>query len=170
MRLPLFALTTVAAVAAACPAAAKTLTYRAALDGTMPPTLTGSPASGAAVIKVDTQTKRISVDLDVRGITLGQLSAALVAKPIGPVHLNEYHTADDVELVLPVPFGTTYSPTKTGFHVSMRGYDYAAGVKLLETGSSFDDFLNAMNAGRIVLNIHTDKFPEGEISGSVKPS
>jgi hypothetical protein len=169
MRLPLFAVTTIAAIALASPAAAKTLTFRASLGGTSAPTTTGSPASGKAVIKVDTKSKRVSVELDVTGITLDQLSDALVAKPIGPVHFHEYRTADDVELILPLPYGSSYRATRTGFHVSMRGYDYDAGAKLLESPSSFDEFVNAMNAGRIVLNVHTDTFGDGEISGRVRP-
>lgn len=170
MRLPLFAVTTIAAIAIASPAAAKTLTFRAALGGTSAPTVTGSPASGKAVIRVDTKTKRISVELDVTGITLEQLSDALIAKPIGPVHFHEYRSADDVEMVLPLPYGASYRATKTGFHVSLKGYDFAAGSKLLESPATFDEFVDSMNAGRIVLNVHTDKFGDGEISGKVMPS
>jgi hypothetical protein len=51
----------------------------------------------------------------------------------------------------------------------MRNYDYAAGAKLLNSGETFDEFVNGLNAGRIILNVHTDKFPDGEISGKVMP-
>jgi hypothetical protein len=170
MRLPLFAVTTIVAIAIASPAAAKTLTFRAALGGTSAPTVTGSPASGKAVIKVDTKSKRVSVELDVTGITLDQLSDALVADPKGPVHFHEYRSADDVELILPLPYGAAYRATKTGFHVSLKGYDFATGAKLLESPSTFDEFVDSLNAGRIVLNVHTDKFGDGEISGKVMPN
>ena len=158
-----------AAVAIAAPAAAKTLTYTATLTGTEMTSQTNSPARGKAVIKVDTRTQKVSVELDVSGITLDGLNDALVAKPIGPVHFHEYRTADDVEAVLPVPYGANYTATKDGFHVSMRDYAFDDGVKLLNSGIKFDEFVNAMSAGRIVLNIHTDKFPDGEISGKVMP-
>lgn len=168
--IPLIALTAVTALAVATPAAAKTQSFRATLNGTAIPTTTGSPAHGKVTVKVDTKSQRVSVELDVQGITLDQLNDALVAKPIGPVHFHQYRTADDVEAVLPVPYGANYRATKTGFHVSMRDYSYAEGAKLLNDQDSFDEFVNALNAGKIVINIHTDKFPDGEISGKVLPN
>ena len=167
---PLIVLTAVTAIAIATPAAAKTESFRATLDGTALPTTTGSPAHGKVTVKVDTKTQRVSVELDVQGITLDQLNDALVAKPIGPVHFHQYRTADDVEAVLPVPYGANYRATKNGFHVSMRNYSYAEGAKLLNDQDTFDEFVDAMNAGKIVINIHTDKFPDGEISGKVMPN
>ena len=173
MRFPLIpavvAIAAVGAVATATPAAAKTLTFTATLGGVAPPTMTGSVANGKAVIRVDTKSKRVSVELDISGLTIDQLSDALVANPKGPIHFHEYRSADDVELALPLPFGPNYKATKTGFHVSMRDYDYAAGAALLNSGETFDEFVNALNAGRIILNVHTDKFPDGEISGKVMP-
>jgi len=166
---PLIALTAITAIAIATPAAAKTESFRAMLNGTAIPTTTGSPAHGKATIKVDLKTKRVSVELDVQGITLDQLNDALVAKPIGPVHFHQYRSADDVEAVLPVPYGANYRATKTGFHVSMRDYSYAEGAKLLNDQDTFEEFVDALNAGRILMNIHTDKFPDGEISGKVMP-
>jgi hypothetical protein len=165
----LFSLIAVIAITTASPAAAKTLTFRASLSGIAPPTTTGSPARGKAVIKVDTSSKRVSVDLDVTGITIDQLADGLVAKPIGPIHFHVYRTADDVELILPLPYGPDYRTTSKGFRVTMRGYDYAAGAKLINSGADFDEFVNGLRGQRIVLNVHTDKFPNGEISGTVMP-
>lgn len=165
----LFPLIAAVAIIAATPAAAKTLTFRATLSGIAPPTTTGSPARGKAVIKVDTSSKRVSVDLDVTGITIDQLADGLVAKPIGPIHFHVYRTADDVELILPLPYGPDYRTTSKGFRVTMRGYDYAAGAKLINSGADFDEFVNGLRGQRIVLNVHTDKFPNGEISGTVMP-
>ena len=51
----------------------------------------------------------------------------------------------------------------------MKDYDYVAGAKLLNSTLSFDDFVAGMKSGLIVLNIHTDKFNPGEISGLVVP-
>ena len=167
---PLTVLTAVAAIAAATPAAAKTESFRATLDGTAIPTTTGSPAHGKVTVKVDTKSQRVSVELDVQGITLDQLNDALVAKPIGPVHFHQYRSADDVEAVLPVPYGANYRATKDGFHVSMRDYSYAEGAKLLNDQDTFEEFVDALNAGKIVINVHTDKFPDGEISGKVLPN
>ena len=165
----LFPLIAAVAIAAASPATARTLTFRATLTGIAPPTTTGSPARGTAVIRVDTSSKKVSVDLDVAGITLDQLDDGLVAKPIGPVHFHVYRTADDVEPILPLPYGPNYRATSKGFRVTVRGYDYAGGAKLLDTGASFDAFVNGLRGQRIVLDVHTDKFPDGEISGKAMP-
>ncbi|MGN6820136.1 MAG: CHRD domain-containing protein [Sphingomonas sp.] len=159
----------IATVTVAAPAAAKTLSYRAILDGTASTSATGSPARGKAEIKLDTKSQRVTVEIDVTGITLDQLNKALVAKPIGPVHFHQYRSADDVDAVLPVPYGANYRATKDGFHVSMRDYPYADGAKLLNNTDPFQDFVDAMSAGKIVLNIHTEKYPDGEISGKVMP-
>lgn len=167
---PLIALTALSAIAIATPAAARTESFRATLDGTAIPTTTGSPAHGKVTVKVDTKSQRVSVELDVQGITLDQLNDALVAKPIGPVHFHQYRSADDVDAVLPVPYGANYRATRNGFHVSMRDYSYAEGAKLLNDQDTFEEFVDALNAGKIVINVHTDKFPDGEISGKVLPN
>jgi hypothetical protein len=70
-------------------------------------------------------------------------------------------------LALPLPYGATYTATADGFHVVMKDYDYAAGAKLLNSTLSFDDFVAAMKDGKVVLNVHTDKFNPGEIGGVV---
>jgi hypothetical protein len=165
-RTPLIAAAMIALVAAG-PAAAKTLTFRATLGGTKPPAMTGSPASGTALVKLDTKTHKVSVDLDVRGVTIEQLNKGLIGKPVGPVHFHQYRTADDVELLLPLPYGATYKATKDGFRVTVRDYDYDKGIKLAGATAPFDEFADAMRAGKIVLNVHTEKFPEGEISGAM---
>jgi len=164
--LRLFPAVAVIAVAVASPAAAKTVTFRATLTGIAPPTSTGSPARGKAVIKVDLATKKVAVDLDVTGITIDQLNDGLIAKPVGPVHFHVYRTADDVELVLPIPYGADYRATATGFRLTVRGLDYAATAKLANGGMTFDEFVNGLRGQRILLDVHTDKFPDGEINGT----
>src|SRR5262249_49782770 len=74
---------------------------------------------------------------------------------------------NSVSLVLPVPFGAAYKATSTGFTVRMKHYPYADGAKLLGSDLPFADFMTALDAGTIVLNIHTDKFHDGAISGDV---
>jgi hypothetical protein len=93
----------------------------------------------------------------------------LVAAPIGPVHLHKYATAagGDSVLVVPMPYGPTYRATARGMRLTTKDYDYAAGAKLLSSSLTFDDFVAAMKGGLIVLNVHTDAFNPGEISGRV---
>ena len=89
--------------------------------------------------------------------------------PGGTTHLHRYATAagGDSVLVVPFPFGPGYKAVGNGMRVTANNYDYAAGAALLKSTLSFEDFLAAMHAGLIVLNIHTDAFNPGEISGRV---
>ena len=162
-------LLTIAAVVSAAPAQAKTLTFNVALDGKYGSAPTGSSATGKALIRVDTERRTISLDLTVDGIAPDALWDKLVAAPIGPVHLHKYATAagGDSVLVVPFPFGPDYKATRTGMSLTAKGRDYAAGAALLKSGLSFEDFVVAMQGGLIVLNIHTDAFNPGEISGRV---
>src|SRR5205085_11473463 len=84
-----------ASVAAATPAAAsaEVLKFHVALDGKSGPEPTGSPATGTAKVRVDTVTHRVSVDLDVSGITIDDLWDTLVKAPVGPIHFHKYATA-----------------------------------------------------------------------------
>ena len=155
---------------AAAPAGAKSLTFHAVLDGVSGPAATGSAATGRAKIKVDTNRRRVSVDLAIEGITAPQLWAKLVAAPIGPIHFHKYASAAagaNSVLVLPLPYGPAYRTLPHGLRVKMVDYDYDAGAKLLNSTLSFDDFVAAMKGGLVVLNVHTDKFNAGEISGKV---
>jgi hypothetical protein len=163
----LAALATIALAAA--PAEAKTLTFHAALDGRSGPEPTGSDARGKAKIRVDTDRRSVSVDMKVDGIFVPQLWAKLVAAPIGPIHFHKYASAAGGAsvLVLPLPYGPDYRATPHGLRVKMANYDYAAGAALLKSTLSFDDFVAAMKSGLVVLNVHTEKFNPGEISGKV---
>jgi hypothetical protein len=159
----------IAIALAAAPAGAKILTFHAMLDGKTGDAPTGSDATGKAKIRVDDVRKLVSVDMVVDGITIPQLWAKLVAAPIGPIHFHKYATAAGGAsvLALPLPFGATYHSTPHGLRVTMTKYDYAAGAKLLNSTLSFEDFVAAMKGGLVILNVHTDKFNPGEISGKV---
>ena len=120
------ALLAVSAGFTAVPAQAEILTFHARLDGKYGTEPTGSAATGKARIRVDTERRRVSVDMDVRGITVDALWDKLVAAPIGPIHFHKYATAagGDSVLVLPLPYGADYRPTRNGLRVTMKGYDY----------------------------------------------
>lgn len=150
-------------------AEAKVLTFRAQLDGKYGDKPTGSAATGTALIKVDTDKKSVGVDLQVDGITVEQLWDKLLQAPIGPIHFHKYATAAGGEsvLVLPLPYGPDYKATAHGLRVTRKNQDYATGAALLKSTLSFDDFVAAMQSGLVVLNIHTDAFNPGEISGRV---
>jgi hypothetical protein len=154
----------------ATPASARIMKFHAALDGKSAYNQSGSEATGTARVTVDTDRRLVSVDMIVDGITIPQLWGKLVARPIGPIHFHKYASADPgsaAVLVLPLPYGPTYHATPRGIHVKMKDYDYTTGAKLLNSTLSFDDFIAAMKSGLVILNVHTDKFNPGEISGKV---
>ena len=154
----------------AVPAAAETLTFHVALDGKYGDAPTGSAATGKATVKVDTERGRVSLDMNIKGITADDLWDKLVAGPIGPIHFHKYATPEGgaAVLVLPVPYGASYQPTEDGLRVTVKDYDYAAGAALLKSTLTFDAFVEALRSGLVILNVHTDKFNPGEISGKVK--
>jgi hypothetical protein len=158
-----------AALLVARPAQAEVITFYSELDGKYGAEPTGSKATARARIEVDTRRQLVSIDMTVNGITADALWDRLVADPIGPIHFHKYATSPGGAsvLVLPVPYGANYRPTKHGFHVTMKNYDYAAGAKLLGSPLRFDEFVEAMKSGLVILNVHTDAFNPGEIGGRV---
>lgn len=162
-------------LAAGTAAQAKVLAFTAALGGHAAPTDTGSDATGQASIRVDTDARTVDVTLDVQGIAEDELWSQLAKSPMGPIHLHRYGSHDhsdpsSASLLFPLPMGPAYSPTAKGFHVSLKGYAYAAGAAALHSDASFDDFVSALQNGQVVLNIHTNAEHDGEISGEVVPA
>lgn len=163
------------ALAQASLARAETVSFHADLSGQALSSKTGSKATAKASIALDTVKQTVTLNLDVKGITIAGLSDPLVAAPIGPIHLHHYaqpdHSKDDgVTLVMPVPFGANYAATPGGFRVTMTNYPYTDGAKLVNTKMTFVQLKSALEGGDVVLNIHTDAFPPGEISGLVVPA
>ena len=170
MRVTLTAAASVAAgLALATAAQAKTITYVAALDGKAVTSTTGSAATAKATLVVDTATQQVNLQLDVDGIGLEKLRAGLVKAPVGPIHLHIYaghdHAHAEAELLLPAPYGPSYAATAKGFSVRMTNYPYATGAAVLKSDVAFDKFIADLDSGDVVLNIHTEAFPNGEISG-----
>ena len=52
----------------------------------------------------------------------------------------------------------------------MTGFPFARGASLVRTDQSFAQFVGELQSGRVVLNIHTNRFKDGEISGEVTPA
>lgn len=164
-----------ALIAAAAPAFAHDLAFAATLRGDKAPTITGSKATGRARIVVHTHTQTVDIALDVAGLGVEDLSRGLRASPMGPIHLHIYGGTDhspaaDAALVFPVPYGPAYVTSATGFAVRMTGLDYAKGAALVNTQTGFKDFVAALSTGKVVLNVHTNRFGDGEISGDVTPA
>lgn len=162
-------------IASAAPAFAHDLAFTAALRGDKTPTVTGSKATGSARIVVHSEAQTVDIAMDVAGLTVDDLSRNLRPTPMGPIHLHIYGGTDhspqaDAALVFPVPYGPAYAPSAAGFAVRMTAMPYAQGAALVNTQASFADFVSALQTGKVVLNIHTNRFGDGEISGDVAPA
>lgn len=160
----------IVAAFAATPALAAPKSFTATLSGPVDTSDTKSSATGTGVITVDTDKQTVDMTIDVVGLKTADLWAKLVEAPVGPIHHHNYKADGVVDLVLPAPFGAAYKDTPKGFSVTMKGYAYEEGAKLLKSDLSFDDFMKAMAGGQVVLNVHTNRFSNGEISGKVTPT
>jgi hypothetical protein len=154
-----------AAFAVAAPASAAQLNYSAALDGVTAPTTTQSTATGTATVSVDTDAQTVSVHMQINGVTIDELWDHVIHAGMGPVHLHLYAADGEISLLVPFPYGATYAATPDGFTLNVENYSYAEGAALLQSDMNFENFVAALGSDFIYLNIHTDAFQDGEISG-----
>jgi|CXWL01.1.fsa_nt_gi hypothetical protein len=154
----------------AAPAAAAELTFRADLNGAQVPTVTGSNATGTALVRVDTAAQTIGIDLNVHGLTLDDLYDHIIHAGMGPVHLHLYAANGDISLLVPFPYGASYTQTADGFALAVSDYSYAEGAAVLRSQVSFEDFVASLGTDFVYLNIHTDRVSDGEISGRLAPA
>jgi hypothetical protein len=155
-------------IATALPTWGADQTFLAFLHGDSPTTNTGSSAQGEAKLIVRDDTQSVDLSLAVNGLTINDFASHLAHAPVGPVHLHIYGAKGDSELLLPFPMGPTYAATSDGFTLTVKNYPYADGAKIIASKIGFADFVKALHAGAVVLNIHSQKFPDGEISGKVE--
>lgn len=153
----------------ATPAAAAELTYTSALNGVTAPTNTGSLATGTARISVDTEAQTVSVEMTIHGVALDNLWDHVIHNGMGPVHLHLYAADGDISLLVPFPYGSGYAATADGFTLTVRDYSYATGAALLQSDMPFDTFVTTLGSEFVYLNIHTDAYQDGEISGRLTP-
>jgi hypothetical protein len=157
---------------AAAPVNARVLNFHANLDGSGAASPTDSKATGHAVIHVDTDAETVDMTLDVHGVKTTDLWDKLVHRPIGPVHLHIYgghdHGAGATSaLAFPFPYGSDYAATADGFQIVAKGSPYGVSAATVNSTVPFADFVKSLEAGDIVLNIHTNAYNDGEIGGAV---
>lgn len=155
-----------AVIGAASPALAAELHYSATLGGAQYPTETGSAATGTATLTVDTEAQTIDAQIAITGLKFDDLKQHLAHSRMGPMHLHRYQ-GDDVTLIAPFPFGETYAETADGFTVTLTDFPYAEAAERTRSNLSFEQFLAALANDPIYLNVHTEAFGDGEISGRV---
>jgi hypothetical protein len=110
--------------------------------------------------------------LEVHGVKTTDLWDKLVHRPIGPVHLHIYggndHSANaSSALAFPFPYGADYADTPDGFRIVDQAAPYGLSAATVNSTVPFADFVKSLQAGDIVLNIHTNAHNDGEIGGVV---
>ncbi len=161
----LSACATIKASDAAAKCAEPNICLAVKLDGKGEYSPTGSAATGVAFVNIDVAAKQVTLSAVIDGITIADLADNLVAAPIGPVHVHQYASDQVSALALTFPYGAQYSERPNGFALEAEGVDFAERSKLADPAMTFDAFVAAARERKLVLNIHTDKFNAGEISG-----
>jgi hypothetical protein len=142
-----------ALVAVSVPAlAASSTKLKATLNGKSEVPKTTSKATGKATFTIASNGKSIKYTLSAKNLT-GPVVAS-------HVHFGKKGKAGPV--IIPIcPKACTLPKSGT---LTKKNFTKAAGV------SSFAAAVKAMKAGNTYVNIHTKKFPAGEIRGQIKKS
>lgn len=153
------------ATAVAMPAAAQKSVYTAVLDGPSESPANTSSGMGSATVTIDSDLKTMRV----------QESFSLLAGGVTASHIHCCTTVSDA--------GTagvaTTTPTFTDFPsgVTNGSYDHIFDMTLASSynasfitasggiNAAFSTLVAGLNGGNTYVNIHTDVFPSGEISG-----
>lgn len=150
--------------------AAATYSFTSILSGDqeVPPVSTTS--SGSAALSVDSTTQTLSFNLNVVGISLDGLFDALVAAPVGPVHLHNAAAGSNGPIVVPFAFDpATYQDTSDGFSLAVTDFAYSDAVAISGSAVSFADFVAGLRAEDYYINVHSDAFNSGELRGQLAP-
>jgi len=151
-------------------ATAGTFTYDSILSGSqeVPAVTTGS--AGFATLTVDDADETLDFMLGVVGVSLDGLLDALVAAPVGPVHLHAGVAGVNGPIVVPFAFDlSTFADTSYGFSLNVNDFAYADAAALSGTDLDFDGFVSSLDASGIYINVHTDAVPSGELRGQLAP-
>lgn len=165
-RLAVWAIAAIAVSAlSAVSARAAVIEFTASPDGSqeVPPVITD--ATGEASIFVDTNLETIDFVLSVVGLSLDDLID--VGPGLGPVHFHNAPAGANGPIVIPFPFGGSFSDTTDGFQVNVSGLSFTDAVAMSGSMLTFEQFVAAMLAGDFYVNVHTDDFNGGEIRGQI---
>ncbi|WP_370541666.1 CHRD domain-containing protein [Actibacterium sp. 188UL27-1] len=127
-------------------------------------------AHGTATLTVDQAAATLDFSLDVIGIDLDGLFDTLVEAPVGPVHLHNAPAGSNGPIMVPLALDTdTYNDTEDGFGLNVVNLAYGDAAALAGCDLSFGDFVSLLQGSAVYINIHTDAFASGELSGRVSP-
>ena len=126
------------AILAASPVLAKEMKFSAKMDGSHEVPPTDTKGSGIVHATYDPSTKTLSWTLEYKGLT-GEATAAHFHGPAAP--------GENADVAVPLP-------------------DAASGSK--GSATLTDEQAADLESGKYYVNVHTEKYPDGEIRGQVE--
>lgn len=143
------------AAAVGVPAEAALVNFSASLNGANQTTPNGSPATGSAILTLDTDSDTYSVNLSVFNLDPASLADVGAFSPVH-IHLGGQGTNGGILNDLGAPANTTRTDFNSfGFVYSGSGIAVDAATKA------------ALLANNTYINIHTEDFGGGEIRGQL---
>lgn len=131
--------------------------FQATLSGSNEVPVRDSAASGSAGITFDGTTVRFAIEVDDLANILQAHIHSGAAGVNGPVRVFLFPPP-------PATAATTNPFSTTEKRILTEGSFVASDVG----GVTFDELLNQMRAGTAYVNVHTTRFPGGEIRGQVR--
>ena len=139
---------------AASPAMAAVITATASLDGLQEVPPNASTATGTATLTVDDITGAYEFMLDVDGIDVFEINAAVA----GGIHIHEAPIGSNGGIVINV------ASDRTGLAIPGFGMFSMTSAGVVDDLSAI---LDAMAAGDLYINVHTEEYAGGEIRGQL---
>ncbi len=144
----------------ASPADAEIISGTALLDGTQEVPPNDSDATGVADWRLDSDAEAISIDINVEGIFLPEITfppdSGLAFGASGPFHIHLGARGENGPVVVPFPDADFFTPTDSGLTISASDVNF-------DTAS----LLSPLRAGDLYFNLHTLEYPAGEIRGQI---
>ena len=147
-------------------ASAHDVEFDFALSGEQEVPANNSPAVGAAEITYNDEDQTFSIDMMVFGIGMDDLLG--VGPNTTPVHIHNAPAGSNGPIVIDLGFLASFQEDGLGIRLQITDADFGG-----QQGGIFSDpNLNedALFAGELYVNIHTNDFSGGEIRGQIVPA
>lgn len=159
-----------ALAAAALPATAHEVVYRAFLTGAAEAPPNASAGLGVAVITFDLDLLTMQIQTTFAGLS-GNVTAAHIHCCTTTPGVGNVGVATQLPTFVDFPLGTTFGSYDHTFDMSLASSYNAAFITNNggTVSTAFTALLNGIDAGRAYLNIHSSFAPGGEIRGFLAP-
>jgi CHRD domain/PEP-CTERM motif len=164
------AATALALAAAALPATAHEVVYKAFLTGAAEAPPNASAGLGVAVITFDLDLFTMQIQTTFAGLT-GNVTAAHIHCCTAVPGAGTVGVATQTPTFLGFPSGTTFGSYDHTFDMTLASSYNAAFITANggTVSTAFTALINGIDAGRAYLNIHSSFAPGGEIRGFLAP-